>query len=170
MKRTFSVTFMIAILATMAVVTATDAMPEAEALQKSKGVQNQKYGSVNKGIVCGDMLCSEAGQTVASSDVSVMKTKSPSMQIQVGEISVDSVIGAMIKNTTVNKQSGSVTLTIDAQEDGKIILNLPSAITDAFMVIVDDEEWDDAYIDGNKIKVYFYAGTEKIEIIGNVLG
>ena len=33
MKRTFSVTFMIAILATMAVVTGLDVMPEAEALK-----------------------------------------------------------------------------------------------------------------------------------------
>lgn len=170
MKRIFSVTFMIAILATMAVVTAIDIMPEAEALQKSKGVYNQKYGSANKGIVCGDTLCSEVGQTVSSSNVSNMKTKSSAMQIQVGDISVDSVTGAMIKDTMIDEQSGSATLSIDAHDDGKIILNLPSTTMDAFMVIVDNEEWDDAYIDGDKVKVYFYAGTEKIEIIGNVLG
>ena len=169
MKRIFSVTFMIAILATMAVVTALDTMPEAEEIKKSKGVYNQKYGSDTKGIVCGDRLCSEVEQ-VGSSDVSVMKTKSSSTQIQVGEISIDSIVGSTIKDTKIDRQSGTVIVLIDAQDDGKIILNLPSTIKDAFMIIVDGEEWDDASIDGNKIKVYFYAGTEKIEIIGKILG
>jgi len=35
------------------------------------------------------------------------------------------------------------------------------------MVIVDGEEWDDAHIDDNDVKFYFFAGIEKIEIIGN---
>ena len=55
-------------------------------------------------------------------------------------------------------------------DDGKIKLNLPSGISEAFMVIVDGEEWNDAYIDGNHVKVYFHAGAEKIEIIGNSSG
>ena len=99
-----------------------------------------------------------------------MKTKSSSTQIQVGEISIDSIVGSTIKDTKIDRQSGTVIVLIDAQDDGKIMLNLPSIIKDVFMVIVDGEEWDDASIDGNKIKVYFYAGTEKIEIFGNTLG
>ena len=170
MKRTFSVTFMIAILATMTIVTALETMPEAEAFKKGQGVYTPKHGSATKGIVCGDRLCSEVGQTQTSSDVPVKKTKSSSVQMQVGAISVDSVTGATIKDTMIDSQSGIAVLSIDAQDDGKIMLNLPSAIKDVFMVIVDGEEWDDAYIDGNKIKVYFHAGTEKIEILGNVLG
>ena len=59
MKRVFSVTFMIAILATMAVVSGMEMMPEAEAFKKGQGVYNSKYGSATKGIVCGDRLCSE---------------------------------------------------------------------------------------------------------------
>lgn len=169
MKRIFSVTVMIVILATMAVVSAIYTMPEAEAFKKGKGVYNQKYGSATKRIVCGDRLCSEM-EPVGSSDVSVTKIKSPIMPMQVGAISIDSVIGATIKNTEIDRQSGTVIVSIDAQDDGKIMLNLPSTVKDVFMVIVDGEEWDDAYIDGNKIKVYFYAGTEKIEIIGNILG
>lgn len=167
MKRVFSVTFMIAILATMAVVTAIDtAIPDAEAFKKGKGVYNQKYGSATKGIVCGDRLCSEVGQAVVGSPSSSYASMSSGGG---GAISIDSVIGATIKDTEVDGQSGTAVVLIDAQDDGKIMLNIPPAIKDAFMVIVDGEEWDDAHIDGNKVKVYFYAGAEKIEIIGNVL-
>ena len=170
MKRVFSVTFMIAILVTMAVVTTVAHMPDAEAFQKGQGVYNSKHGSATKGIVCGDRLCSEIGQ-VKSSDVSAMKTKSPQhTPMSIGAISVDSVTGATIKDTMIDKQSEAVIVSIDAHDDGKIMLNLPSTVSDVFMVIVDGEEWDDAYIDENEVKIYFYAGAEKIEIIGNVLG
>jgi len=47
------------------------------------------------------------------------------------------------------------------------VSSLPHSIQDVFMVIVDGEEWDDAYIDDNDVKFYFFAGIEKIEIIGN---
>ena len=60
-----------------------------------------------------------------------------------------------------------VTVSINAQNDGKIVSSLPHFIQDVFMVIVDGEEWDDAHIDDNDVKFYFFAGTEKIEIIGN---
>ena len=168
MKYTFSVIFMIAILATMTIVAAIDIMPEAEAFKKSKGVYNPKYGSQTKGIVCGDKLCSEITEA-ASSGMSITKLKtSPTMQMSSGIVSVDSVVGATVKDTQLNRQSGTITVSIDAYDDGKITLNLSSSLKDAFMVIVDGEEWDDAHIDGNNVKVYFYAGTEKIEIIGNV--
>ena len=60
-----------------------------------------------------------------------------------------------------------VTVSINAQNDGKIVSSLPHSIQDVFMVIVDGEEWDDAHIDDNDVKFYFFAGIEKIEIIGN---
>ena len=79
-------------------------------------------------------------------------------------------IGNTIKDTKINRQLGTDVVLIYAQDDGKIMLNLPFIIKDVFIVIVDGEEWDDAYVDGDKVKVYFYAGTEKIEIIGNIIG
>ena len=169
MKHVFYVTFMIAIIATMAVVTALDTIHEAEAFKKSQGVYNPKYGSDTKGIVCGDRLCSDV-KSVGSSNTSIVKPNSSSVSIPTGEISVDSVMGAMIKNTEMNKQLGTIVVSIESQDDGNIVLNLPSTINDVFVVIVDGEEWDDAHVDGNKIHVYFYAGAEKIEILGNVLG
>ena len=168
MKRIFSVTVMIAILATMATVAAVDTIPDVEAL-KGKGVDSSKYGSATKRIVCGDMLCSEMKQT-GSSDESTTKIKPlHSSSMPSGEISVDSIIGATMKGTEIDKQSGTIVVSIDAQDDGKIIVNLDSTIKDVFMVIVDGEEWDDVFIDGSEIKIYFYAGAEKIEIIGNIL-
>ena len=59
MQQTFTVTFMIAILATMTIVSAVDVLPEAEARQKASGTYTLKFGSATKGIVCGDRLCSE---------------------------------------------------------------------------------------------------------------
>jgi len=55
---------------------------------------------------------------------------------------------------------------IDAFDDGEIKIDTPQFDT-IDMVIVDGEEWDDAYVHGNTVKVYFLAGAEKIEIIGN---
>lgn len=168
MKSVFSVTFMIAILSTMAVVAAVDVMPEAEA-KKSQGVYNSKFGSATKGIVCGDRLCSEIENPKSSEKKSYMPNKSTSspMKTSVGSSLVDSISGATMIDTNVDKHSGTMVISIDAHDDGKIKLTLPQAIDEAFMVLVDGEEWDDSYIDGNNIKVYFHAGAEKIEVIGN---
>ena len=174
--KTLYVAFMISILATMAVVTGIDMIPEAEALKKGKGVNVSKYGSATKGIVCGDQLCSEVGHKKSSTTSDTMKkhtsTKSdtmtyPSPSMSKGEISVDSIRGATVIDTSVDNQSGIVVVSLDVVDDGKIIVNLPSMFKDVFMVIVDGEEWDDAFIEGNQVKVYFHAGTEKIEIIGD---
>lgn len=176
----FSVTVMVAMIATISTVAAVETISEVEAL-KGQGVYNGQYGSATKGIVCGDMLCSEVAkeQATKSSDESQTKTESslstsqPSLSasIQAGEISVDSIVGATIKDTEIDKQSGIVTVSINAHDDGMVMLNLDSAINDVFMVIVDGEEWDDVYLDDkNNIEIHLYAGTEKIEILGNVLG
>ena len=55
---------------------------------------------------------------------------------------------------------------IDAFDDGSIKIDA-SQLSIVDMVLVDGEEWDDAYVHGNMVKVYFLAGAEKIEIIGN---
>ncbi len=176
----FSVTVMVALIATISAVAAMETISEAEAL-KGKGVYNGQYGSATKGIVCGDRLCSEVEkeQTTKSSGESHTKTESSittipsSASTQVGkEVSIDSIMGATIKNTEIDKQSGIVIVSIDAQDDGMVMLNLDSTINDIFMVIVDGEEWDDAYIDeeNTMMEIHFYAGTEKIEILGSILG
>ena len=67
----------------------------------------------------------------------------------------------------LDKRAGVIAISIQSQDDGKIKLDIPSAIKDVFMVLVDGEEWDDAYVNGDKVNVYFYAGTEQIEIIGD---
>ena len=166
MKQNVSVTFMIAILATMSVVAVIDTIPEAEA-KKGQGVYNQKYGSQTDNIVCGDRLCSEIDDKSDSAEPRTIEKKSTSKSIQVGAISINSVVGATVTDAKLDKRAGIVTVSIQSQDDGKIKLDIPSAIKDVFMVLVDGEEWDDAYVDGDKVKVYFYAGTEQIEIIGD---
>ena len=170
MKQHISVTFMIAVLATMSVVAAIDTMPEAEA-KKGQGVYNQKYGSSTSNIVCGDRLCSEVDNKSDYSEPRTAEKKSTSSKsMHIGSVMINSITGATVTDAKVDKRAGTVTLSIQSQDDGKIKMDIPSSIKDAFMVIVDGEEWDDAYIDGEKIKVYFYAGTEQIEIIGNTTG
>ena len=88
---------------------------------------------------------------------------------QTGDISVDSIIGATLQNTEIDKQLGIAILSIDATDDGNVIVNMDSSIMDVFMVIVDGEEWDDVYIEGDKMDIFFYAGTEKIEIFGDMM-
>ena len=171
MKQSVSVTFMIAILATMSVVAAVDTMPDAEA-KKGQGVYNQKYGSSTSSIVCGDRLCSETDSEKSdySEPRTAEKKSSSSKPMHVGSVSINSITGATVTDAKVDKKAGTITISIQSQEDGKIKLDIPSNVKDVFMVIVDGEEWDDAYIDGDKVKVYFYAGTEKIEIIGDMMG
>ena len=170
MKQVLSTTFMIAVLATMAVVSAVNVVPDAEAFQKGKGVSNSKYGSATNSIVCGDMLCSEK----YASEVSSMKVAESSTP-QTPQTSskpnlISSTLGATVLHSTIDSQSDQITISINAYNDGKLSLELPSIMTEVYMVLVDGEEWDSAYIDGNKADVYFYAGTETIEIIGNILG
>ena len=172
MKNVFSTTFMIAILATMTVVTAVEIMPEAEAL-KGQGVSNSKYGSATKGIVCGAMLCVDkepATPTTPSYSTERVEppTTTPSMSNETAM--ANSAMAATILDTQIDQQSGIMTVSINAYDDGNIVIDLPSSMVEVFLVIVDGEEWDSVYIDDNKAEIEFYAGTEKIEIIGNILG
>jgi len=80
--------------------------------------------------------------------------------------SSDSITGAVLKSNSFDRGTGTITILIDAFDDGKIKIDIPQ-INTVDMVIVDGEEWDDAYVEGNTVKVYFLDGAEKIEIIGN---
>lgn len=148
-------------------------MESADA-KKSKGNHQQKYGSDTKHIVCGDRLCSEIGKDVStnvSTNTYYMKesTHGDSMrnhEYKKQSSSSDSITGAVLKSNIFDGTTGTITVLIDAYDDGKIIIDTPR-ISTVDMVIVDGEEWDDAYVHGNTVKVYFLAGAEKIEIIGN---
>jgi predicted secreted protein with PEFG-CTERM motif len=78
-----------------------------------------------------------------------------------------SITGGVVTGTSVNTDDNSLIVMINANEDGTLTLTPSKKVLDgAFMVLVDGEEWDDVEWDGNKISVMFFAGTEKIEIIG----
>lgn len=71
-----------------------------------------------------------------------------------------------MQSNIFDRTSDTVTVVIDAFDDGSIKISVPQFST-VDMVLVDGEEWDDAYIHGSMVKVYFLTGAEKIEIIGN---
>ena len=78
-----------------------------------------------------------------------------------------SITGGVVTGTSVNTDDKSLIVMINASEDGTLTLTPSKKVLDgAFMVLVDGQEWDDVEWDGNKISVMFFAGTEKIEIIG----
>ena len=173
MKKLFSSIFMIGILATMAVVGAVNIVPEAEAFEKGQGVHNSKYGSATKAIVCGDMLCSEKYPNETPQKkmmVESEKVKTPMKETSTKPSLIGTTTGATVLNTAIDSQSDMISVSIDAYDDGKMTINLPSILSEIYMVLVDGEEWDSAYINEDKLDVYFYAGTEKIEIFGNISG
>ena len=164
---------MIAILATMAVVGAINIVPEAEAFQKGQGVYNSKYGSATKTVVCGDMLCSEKYPTETPQKKMTVESENiptPKKQTSIEPSLIGTTTGATVLNTAILSQSDMISVSINAYDDGKITINLPSILSEVYMVLVDGEEWDSAYINEDKLDVYFYAGTEKIEIFGNISG
>ena len=171
MQKTFATTLLaISLIAVMMI----GMQIEPVDAKKAQGTHQQKYGSATKHIVCGDRLCSEIGKDQApnvSADTKHMKksTHGDSMK-SYGDMkrssSSDSITGAVLKSNNFDRTSGTITVVIDAFDDGKVKIDT-SQFETVDMVIVDGEEWDDAYVHGNTLKVYFYAGTEKIEIIGN---
>jgi len=164
--------------------------------KKAQGTYNQKYGKANNGVVCGDRLCSETTQGPNVSETGKYMEKLDYRYAMMGDAPMkhddamrdhgskkhgesmkdhgykkhgstsDSIIGAVLQSNSFDRASGTVTVVIDAFDNGSIKINVPQLST-VDMVLVDGEEWDDAYIHGNMVKVYFLAGAEKIEIIGN---
>jgi len=78
-----------------------------------------------------------------------------------------SITGATVSSAMFSSEKKSLIININSFDDGMITVN-PSTdtIRGIFMVLVDDEEWDDVEITGNQVTVSFPAGTEQIEIIG----
>ena len=78
-----------------------------------------------------------------------------------------SITGGIVTGASINTNDNAVIIRISANSDGTLTLSPSSSVIDGvFMVLVDNEEWDDVEIDGNKVTVMFPAGTEKIELIG----
>ena len=164
--------------------------------KKATGTYQQKYGLETKGVVCGDRLCSEvaSGPNVSETGKYMEKLEYRYAMLDDGSkkhtdemrdhgskkhgesmkdhgykkhgSTSDSITGAVLQSNNFDRASGTVTVVIDAFDDGSIKINVPQLST-VDMVLVDGEEWDDVYLHGNMVKVYFLAGAEKIEIIGN---
>lgn len=78
-----------------------------------------------------------------------------------------SISEGMVNSATINVDDKSVIVQITADDNGMLTISPPqSVIKDIFMVLVDDEEWDDVTINGNDVTVMFPAGAEKIVILG----
>ncbi len=170
--KVFSVGFMIAILATAAVLTSIELSPEADAL-KSKGTKTSKYGSSTKNIVCGDRLCSEIGQTTSASDIQKAAPGPTVVRCSSSDVSIDNncakvnISGATVTGQTESDYNSDI-ISISSFDDGEITLSLSYLIiNDIIMILVDGQEWDDVEINRNAITVMFPAGTEEIEFIGN---
>jgi len=100
-------------------------------------------------------------------------TSTPSIECGVDQVALAdkcmkySITGGKVTGGSVNTNDNSIIIRLSANNDGTLTIN-PSKdiINGIFMVLVDNEEWDDVQISGNKVTVMFPAGTEKIEVIG----
>jgi len=122
-----SLVFMLAIVATMSVVTSVNILPDA-----------------NASVDCSSTEVSADGNCIPYN-----------------------ISGGMVTGAAINTDDNSIIISLDAHDDGTLILT-PSESTQEgiFMVLVDGEEWDDVEINGNEVTVEFQAGTEEIEVIG----
>jgi len=78
-----------------------------------------------------------------------------------------SLTGATVTGASFSSETNSLTVKISSFDDGTLTVNPSSdAIRGIFMVLVDNQEWDDVDINGNEVTVMFPAGTAEIEIIG----
>ena len=98
---------------------------------------------------------------------SISKTCGQSELDVIGNCVGFSISGGTVNRVNVNTNDNSIILMISANADGTITLSPSKDVLEGpFMVLVDDEQWDDAEINGNEITVMFLAGAEKIEIFG----
>ena len=175
MQKKFAITFLaITLIAVMMI----GMQIESVDAQKSQGTYNLKYGSATKNIVCGDRLCSEVDMPKQSTTVTTEPTITTNSQTTVNTCSSNSIQmesnclkfninGAVVKSSTFDESSGSTTIQIHATDDGKLTINASSSILDTIFVLVDGEESNDIIINGSRITIEFFAGTETIEIFGN---
>jgi len=174
MQKRFATTFLaIALIAVMVI----GMQIESVDAKKSKGTFNTQFGSATKNIVCGDRLCSEVDMpkqsttvitepSTTNSQTTVNMCSSNSIQMESNCLKFN-INGAVVKSSTFDESSGSTTIQIHATNDGKLTINASSSILDTIFVLVDGEESNDIIINGSRITIEFFAGTETIEIFGN---
>jgi len=75
--------------------------------------------------------------------------------------------GAVVKSSTFDESSGSTTIQIQGTDDGKLTITASSSVLNTIFVLVDGEESDDIIINGSRMTIEFFAGTETIELFGN---
>ncbi len=87
----------------------------------------------------------------------------------VGYCMTGSISGGTITDSSINQKDNSIIINIDAEEDGILVLAIPSEVQEGiFLISVDGEEWDDVSIDNDgNITVEFLAGAEMIEVFGS---
>ena len=88
------------------------------------------------------------------------------------------IVGGTVSGVTLDTVSKSITITMQASNDGSITLNIPRSVLDAksgttdsvFAVLIDGEQitqfTESPTTDTRNIIIPFQAGSEKIEIIG----
>ena len=77
------------------------------------------------------------------------------------------ITGGMVTAAVINLDDNSIVLSLDAFDDGTLIVSPSKSTQDGiFMVLIDGEQANDVEIDGNDVTVSFPAGTDTIEVIG----
>ncbi|MBT6647293.1 MAG: PEFG-CTERM sorting domain-containing protein [Thaumarchaeota archaeon] len=77
------------------------------------------------------------------------------------------ITGGMVTAAVINLDDNSIILSLDAFDDGTLIVSPSKSTQDGiFMVLIDGEQANDVEIDGNDVTVSFPAGTDTIEVIG----
>ena len=77
------------------------------------------------------------------------------------------ITGGTVTGVSVNTEDKSLVFSIDTTADGVLTLTPPKSVIDGtFLVLVDDEESDDSVITETQITAPFFAGAEKVEVIG----
>ena len=116
---------------------------------------------------------SDKTQVELTGGISNKPTTPSSVKCGANSVSADgncinyTITGGVVTGASINTKDNSVIVRINANNDGTITLSPSKAVLDGvFMVLVDNEEWDDVQYDGNKVTIMFPAGTEKIELIG----
>ena len=122
----------------------------------------------------GDRLCFEIDILKQSPKITTEPIKTTSSECSSNSIQLElsclnfNINGAKVKGSTFDKTSGSTTIQVHAINDGNITISAKNSLLDTIsMILVDGEEWDDVIVDGSKMTIDFFAGTETIEIIWN---
>ena len=78
-----------------------------------------------------------------------------------------SISGGTVTNASINMDDNAIVININARDNGVLTIDTPqSIIKGVFLVMVDNQEWDDVEINDDSVTIMFPAGTNQIEIFG----